>query len=505
MLAEHQTQRDPAEEENNAELKAQNDEKAKTYQVELDNLNADLESIITGIDVPLFEASTRDDFTLSSEVEELLRPLIMELKSVTQDPRQIEKLRSDAAHSEDRQRMAQHAIEHIRKLQLKAKEINEDPELLAELEEQRLAWDKHRTDAVNRATVAKHQLDQKLRDRKSLLESSSTLLGSFFRNRGLNLLLAVLAFFGVLGGLRFATRSMIDLAAPKRSRPEAPFYLRLLTVVLHGAIVVFAALAAMMVLYAAGDWILLGLVLLFLVGVAWASKQALPRFFDQTRLMLNLGSVREHERVMYAGLPWRVDTISVFTHLTNPDLTGGHIRLPIRELIGLYSRPIQQKDVWFPCKEGDWVLLGELRGKVLVQTTDVVQLVLLGGSRVTYQTGDFLSQGPNNISAGFRLQVTFGVDYQHQAICTTQISEIMKKDLQREIGKRVGEDNIEKITVEFKEAGASSLDYQILADMKGETAEKYDQLKRLIQRTLVDSCNEQGWVIPFTQLTLHQA
>ncbi len=42
-------------------------------------------------------------------------------------------------------------------------------------------------------------------------------------------------------------------------------------------------------------------------------------------------------------------------------------------------------------------------------------------------------------------------------------------------------------------------------DLSGEVAARYNALTRLIVRACVDTCNAEGWVIPFTQITIHQA
>ena len=65
--------------------------------------------------------------------------------------------------------------------------------------------------------------------------------------------------------------------------------------------------------------------------------------------------------------------------------------------------------------------------------------------------------------------------------------------------------DIINLVVEFKEAGASSLDHEIIADFSGKVAQNYNVLARAIQRIAVDACNKYGWVIPFTQVTLHTA
>ena len=65
------------------------------------------------------------------------------------------------------------------------------------------------------------------------------------------------------------------------------------------------------------------------------------------------------------------------------------------------------------------------------------------------------------------------------------------------------ENAILNLDVEFKEAGTSSLDLEVMADFSGEVAKDYFKLSRAIQRISVDACNKYGWIIPFTQVTIH--
>ena len=141
----------------------------------------------------------------------------------------------------------------------------------------------------------------------------------------------------------------------------------------------------------------------------------------------------------------------------------------------------------------------------LHQTPEMVELILLGGSHKTYTTAAFLNQNPNNISTNFRLTVTFGIDYQHQSISTHEVPEKLQKIMIEELTKKGYGEAIINLSVEFKEAGASSLDLDVLADFSGQVAEDYSFLSRAIQRIAVDACNKHGWVIPFTQITLHSA
>ena len=66
-------------------------------------------------------------------------------------------------------------------------------------------------------------------------------------------------------------------------------------------------------------------------------------------------------------------------------------------------------------------------------------------------------------------------------------------------------DNVKDLLVEFKTAGASSLDYQIYAVLDGGAARAYFRAQRLVQQACVDVCNREGWIIPFTQITVHTA
>lgn len=475
-------------------------ERREELAQEIGTLERDFAAIATGVDRAQLEGSSMHT-TLAAEIEDLLRPLLEELKSATEEPRELERLRSEVALYERRAQLADAAILNVERLE----RIAVDDELRGELADVQLEWQGIRADAVKGRAVAQAQLDQRERNRKPLVESASGFVANFFRSKGLNLLLAVLAFAAVFLGLRFTAERLLRAVTPRRAEGQR-FYVRLLRVLSQVMIVVAAMLTALMVLYAAGDWVLLGLALLFLLGLAWAAKNTAPRFLDEMRLLLNLGPVREGERVVFEGLPWRVDRLTLYTTLSNPALSGGEIRLPLRALAGLHSRRWDASEPWFPCAEGDWVLLSDgTRGKVVTQTPEMTQLVRLGGARVTYQTADFLAQSPQNISAGFRLAEVFGVDYQHQSLATTDIPQAMLARLQPELEKAAGEDNLVNLAVEFRQAGASSLDYEVLADFNGEVAQRHERLRRTIQRVLVDACNENDWVIPFTQVTLHQA
>jgi hypothetical protein len=259
----------------------------------------------------------------------------------------------------------------------------------------------------------------------------------------------------------------------------------------------------MVVFYVAEDWVLFSLGVLLLLGAAWTLRTAIPRYWQQIRIYLNIGSVREGERIFLEGLPWRVKKIDIFTLLDNPD-AGISQRIAIENLVDLKSRPTRGDEPWFPCRKDDWVLLSDgVRGKVVGISHELVELVERGGARKTYLTQDFLGQSPRNLSVNFRLKETIGVSYNLQSISTTSMLQILKAHLLKNIEAEGYGPDLLQLNVEFQSANTSSLDLVVLADFKGVQAPLYNRLRRAIQRWCVDACTENNWEIPFTQLTLH--
>ena len=121
------------------------------------------------------------------------------------------------------------------------------------------------------------------------------------------------------------------------------------------------------------------------------------------------------------------------------------------------------------------------------------------------QTQDYLALSPRNLSTGFRICTTFGIDYKHQPDSTTSIPALMQQKLEKDLRELVGADLLRHVRVELSNAGASSLDYDIEVDIEGAAAPQRPVIRRAISRLLVEACNEHGWGIPFSQLVLHQA
>jgi hypothetical protein len=331
------------------------------------------------------------------------------------------------------------------------------------------------------------------------------MFSNFFRNRGLNLLLALMT---AAAGFVLTRRiySSLRRYSPVHRSGKSSLTSRISDILAMAFAIVVSVLGILTIFYVRGDWLLLTLVVVLLIGAVWAGKQSLPPYIEQIRMLLNLGSVREGERVVYMGLPWKVQSIGFFTVLSNPNLEGGEIRIPIRSLMTMISRDADDKEPWFPTEVDHWVILNDgTYGKVVTQSPEQVVVLLLGGSLKTYQTTDFLSRSPENLSFGFRVACIFGIDYTHQSEATTSVPEIMLRALTNVLMGDYGREKIRSIKVEFLKAESSSLDYQINVDVDGEMASRYQFLARQVQKVCVDASNANGWIIPFTQITVHQA
>jgi hypothetical protein len=197
-----------------------------------------------------------------------------------------------------------------------------------------------------------------------------------------------------------------------------------------------------------------------------------------------------------------VESLSVFTVLKNPALEG-IVRLPLHEMDSLISRPASQEP-WFPCQPGDFILFEDGSfGQVLRQTIELVE-VMIRDSRVQIRTREFLGKNVRNLShQAFGLACTFGIDYQHQAISLDTVPGLFREAIIARFQEAGMQDDVEELLVEFKAAGASSLDYQIYMILNGHAAKAYFRAQRMIQQACVDTCNREGWVIPFTQITVH--
>jgi hypothetical protein len=475
-------------------------------QAQLDKLEADLKTttrnltgISAGADIASLRVTEEKKFSLQEELFSLLKPAIKEMRDMTSHVRQKSELKDKIAYYREKQPVAELAVANIMGLLTR----NEYEPLERYLEGTLAEWHKQLTVIQSELQSAELQLDKLERSEASLAEASQSYLKSFFQRRGLYLAQAVLAVMGILLLSRLSYWVMVKLLPGYRVEHRS-FRIRLLDLMHRMITVILAIMGPMVVFYLAEDWVLFSLGILLLLGIGLTLRHALPRYWQQIQLFLNVGSVREGERIYLNGLPWRVRQINIFSMLDNPtaDLSQ---RVRIDELVDMKSHSIKHNDPWFPCKRGDWVLLSDgMRGKVTGISQELVELIERGGAHRTYQTADFLAQSPLNLSRNFRLKETIGVSYNLQQDSVDAIPEILKAHIERRAAEEGYGGQLHNLRVEFEKANTSSLDIVVVADFDGALADLYGRLRRALQRWCVEACTEYGWEIPFTQLTLHQ-
>ncbi len=490
---EKQLAREKAENE-----KQRIEDEIKALQKNLAEATADFERLATGVDPASFSEKRKDTFSWQEELVSLLRPAIRELKNLTINAREKTALQADIVHYEEMQPIAQSALSNLQK---RIKEAD-DPELRKNLEKLLPDWKNINEQLNSKLEVLQLKLKNIEERDRPFIDTLGDSISHFFKNRGLYLGLALGVF--VLTLLCFSlVRKLVQKHVPAFRSDNRSLVVRVSEILFRLLGFLIASLTLFVVFYMVEDWTLLSLLVIFFIAVLWTFRVMVPQFWKQGELLLNVGSVREGERLMLHGVPWLVKKINMYTDLENPDLNS-KLRLPIGKLIGQVSREFYPGEPWFPCRKNDWVILSDGSfGKVISLSHEIVVLLERGGSRKTYRTSDFLGLVPRNLSTNFRIKEIFGLDYAHQQLVTRNIPEILHNYIKEQFEQDGFAEQLLDLQVSFNQAGASSLDLIIIADFKGNAAPLYNRIRRTLQRYCVDACSANGWNIPFPQLTVH--
>lgn len=467
----------------------------------LNDLRNSFEELATGgLSIETLTRKPEDvPFNWQQELEEVVRPLLDELKRLTERPRLMERLKSERTVYENRLQIASAAIAELEKTRTQAKTPSVNQALKVLLGQ----WQDQRENAESRLQRINAQLERLSAPVEAQGKGLAATLQEFAKGRGLNLALALSGFalvYLALAGSGRLIGGWVNRSRELRTRQMA----RAIALIFRTLTLILALFTAILVLYVRGDWLLLGLIILLLIGLVWGLQKSLPRYVKELRLLLNMGSVREGERVIYQGVPWQVASLNLETRLYNPALRGGGLHLPIDQLADLQSRTYAPEEPWFPSQEGDFVILdGDIYAKVLLQTPEVVQLQIMG-STTTLSVADYLGKQPRNLSRdGFALPIVFGLDYQHQGEILPNIVPTLRAYLEEQLAQQPFHPSLTALLVEFNEAASSSLNLLIVAAFTGAGAGDYWSIRRFLQRTALNACNQYGWTIPFEQLTVH--
>lgn len=466
--------------------------------VEIVELRQTFEQIAVGsVDLGIFN-NENGEFNWRTEMTDVMMPIIRNLQSLTEKPRKIEALRSTVEENKEQLIAANIAVAAIDESIALAKE-EATKNALAVLQE---SWTEQVEEIQRSTDVARVKLINLQESNDNIFESIKSGLIDFITGRGLTLLLAVAAALAV----RYTAKYITKLLLAKNRREAAKTYRTRQRLVRYGFNILTGLLmtiAVVVVFYVRGDVLLLGLVFLIAGAAILGLRHAIPKFISEARILLNLGSIREDERVMYNGLPYKVTALNMYSILNNPELTGV-VRLPLENMMGMISRP-SGKEIWFPASKGDFIMLDGNLLEVIALTTELVQLQNLVGNKSSVPTADFYNMTFDNITRGDKFGVvgTFGVSYAHQRIANDDIPVKFKKSIENALAETDFSEHVISVTVELKEAGASSLDIMIYVTMSNVAIRMYYKVGRMIQQACVATCTKEEWDIPFPQLTVH--
>ena len=486
-----------------ADNKRQLDGQIKQLRDEISLIREDFDRTLTGgIDQSKLIVEVEEHYNWRNDLEEIMKPIFRSMKDVTEKPREIERLRSKVNFLKRNIELSKSALLFIKQL-----DSGHLPDVfLLRVQSAENSWSRSLQSDLQELEIVEFQLQARLDESSNFVNNFGETLQDFAKGRGYGILLALFAFWVVWAFFSLARKGYHYIAAKRNFQFHSGLTSRILYYAYQILATVIATTAMILVFYVKGDWIMLGVSMLILATLFFSIKTYFPKFVVETKLLLNIGPVRENERILYKDIPWKVDKIRVYTELFNPLLAGGRIRVQLKELVDMNSRPYADHESWFPCREGDMLLMPAGRlVKVESQTPDFVKLNYTGGATTMVRTIDFLSMSFTNLSEeSFRVSSFFGVDYSMQKKSTQRVPSIFREEIQEFIESQNYGKYLKVLRVEFHKADESALTYKIIADFHGIAARHHNIIARALQCAAVDVCNNHDWVIPFNQLTIHQ-
>ncbi|CAA6814249.1 MAG: Unknown protein [uncultured Sulfurovum sp.] len=472
----------------------------KNLSKQIDELETKFSKIATGIDVSAVKRNgTEVETTLSEDFQLLIKPLIQSAKDGTKEMREKAYLQEEIEEYKSILPKATKAHANVQNLLT----LSKDKELTEELKALEVYWKQQIQLLSSKLNASLHQIATLEKNSVSFSSSLKENSKNFFQARGFVLFKGVMGTILLLLLMRFLYFILIKVF-PIFTKPSRSFSIRFIDLLYKALTISLAIIVPMTIFYIEDDSFLFSIGVLLFLGMLWAFRNLIANLWQQARLFLNIGSVREEERIFFEGLPWKVKNINVFTIIENPT-TGMQLRVPIEKLVGLNSRPAQKHEPWFPCTFEEWVILSDgYYGRMIGISPEFVELENLGGGRKTYLVADFLALSPLNLSSDMRLVETFGISYKHQKESTRIIPNLLQEFLLKKFEEEDYMHGLIKLLVQFKSAGDSSLNLAIIVNLRGDMAGLYYKIQRDIQRWCVEASNEYNWEIPFPQLTIHQ-
>ncbi|MXS78665.1 hypothetical protein ABF87_12010 [Nitrosomonas sp. JL21] len=462
-----------------------------TIQQSIEAQENSFEMILTaGIELSDDETSASNEFDWQKDLIEILQPFLRELHKLTENKRKLDHLNYRITFHQLQIQKINEALKHITI-------INTDhlsKAALQNFEHIRQKWHDQLKESTHLFEVAQLQRNEMIEFKTSQENSLMDFFEEFSAGRGATLFLALMAFGGVYFIMMLFMRFCSWIL--NRRWKTRSYYQRVVTVVYHLLMGIVAIAAFFYVLEVRDDAVLTGITVLLLITVVWVLKNSISTFIDELRLLLNTGSAREGECIIYNGIPMQIESLHYYTKLSNPFLPDLKLRLTLSELTKYVSRPVLPDEPWFPCRKGDYVMMyGDIYGKVKHITLENIVLSLPDGTMpITYNIEDFFYANPRNFSYGFNVTTEFSMDTQQLEISRTEIPSIMSEAIREGLEKEIYGHSLKDVSVHLVKIESSFLEYQIIANFDGVAAGELYAIQRDIQRYAIDISERKKWL-----------
>ncbi len=477
------------------------DHEVKRQQERYDKVKLNLISIITNIKIDELQKNDlnkKRDYL--QEAQELLGPAFDTIQRISERPRKIEALRKELQMNQEKLAITQMALRNIDLV----KSSPDFKVILPDIEEFLSDSTYNVNDLIQEFTLKIDRLNRELneltKDDQTLFGAATSLTKEFFSNKGKHLSISFVVFLFMLWSLTILKNKVV-LNILSKSKVE---WIYKPISALYGIITFVIALTfSILSLYIMGDWVLVTITILLISAILWGSKNYLHKYLAEGRLILNLGTIKEGELIIFRGIPWKVKNINFVTIFENEYLDSSIIRIEIAQIFHMHSRKILANEQWFPTRTNDWVILSDnTYGQIKLQTVEQVIIELHTFERKYYTTADYLNLRPTNLSHGFTIDFTWGLDYSIQ----DQLASGLLAKIAEHFGSHLKNYNTpsKNYELDFHSAGASSLNLYTMVSFSGEYAALRMKIQRDLHKIMLTVSNELKLSIPFNQLVVHQ-
>lgn len=451
------------------------------------------------VDISPFKDRVDEPFSWEQALGKILEPVIAEVEAASAQSRKAALLKEEVATYSLREDVAANALDRI---QQTLRQVEPETPLAEALQKEENLWAERLSIARNQANAARIQLEEFNASRGGILDSATPYIRAFLTQRGLNLVIgigaALIVFFSIRLLLSFLRR------VRKHSNPNT-LSSRLFDLTTN-LLSVFASVAALLIAFsAAGDLFLLGIVLIFLIGAAWAGIQVIPQFIESLKIILNVGMVKEGQRLLFDEVPWNVESLGFSCSIRNPYLENAVLDLPVRRLVGLHSRPWCVGETPFPTQKGDCIRFSDgTFGQIVSQTPSVVSIREPGGAVHSFATPEFILRQPINLSLeGFRITASLSLAQNELSLSLLEKIPDLEKAVASELSALVDPSKIALLRISLHHLDSSALHLLAELDFNGSEAPRYVRLKHATQQALLTIAVRNNLSLPSQKVDLH--